>query len=126
MANRQPTMRIERRRHLRAELEVPILLELTSSWQRARCNEISPGGLHILGTRDSLVPCQQLELYLELPTCVAIEAHAEVVRQDSTGIALRFVGLAPEQRIAIKRFCALRARGMSERIQPDPLYTSVA
>ena len=123
---RTASMHLERRRHRRAPLGVPALLELGRLWQRVLAAEISPGGVRVCGPRLPLAQGQLVELYLELPTCVALEARAEVLRSDSSGASLRFVGLGPEQRVAIRRYCDLQAQGRAGRWAPDPLYTSVA
>jgi len=96
----------EHRQHQRELLSVPVLIDIGSKWLRANCRDVSTGGLRI--ENEPLPLGREVELYIELPTQVAVEAHARVVRNDGTTVALRFVELNPEARHAISDFCRRR------------------
>ena len=55
---------------------------------------------------------QELEIYFELPTRVAVEARARVVRQDSGGVAIRFLDLADVAHLALEAFCESTERAV--------------
>lgn len=51
---------------------------------------------------------ETVEIYFELPSGVAIETRARVVRHEATHIALEFLELAPDARLALKAHCRAR------------------
>jgi hypothetical protein len=93
-------------------LRVPVLLDLGSSWLRVDCTEISSDGLVV---ECGPVPVATVvELYMELPTRVAIEAQARVTRSEGNLVSLRFVALDAEARHAVDSYC--RTSGLHRRI----------
>ena len=93
-------------------LRVPVLLDLGSTWLRVDCLEISPDGLRV--ESEPLPIGSAVELYMELPTRVAIEARAQVTSAESGRVTLRFTALDAEARRAVLAFC--RTSGLHRRI----------
>jgi hypothetical protein len=102
----------DRRIHRRERLCVPALLDLGSSWLKVICSDISAGGLRVEG--EDLPVGSEVEVYVELPSRVAVEAKARVVRGGDRGVALRFIDLGQDARLAITAFC--RTSGLRRRI----------
>lgn len=99
-----PHERTDRRVHARVPLAGPVLVDALSGWQRARCENISAGGLSL--DCDAPLPLgKRVELYFELPSGVAIETHALVVRSRETKVAMRFVDLDPSAEVALRNHC---------------------
>ncbi len=105
-------------------LRVPVLIDRGSSWLRAYCHEISQDCLQV--GDESLALGELVELYLELPTRIAIEARASVVQVEAGLATLQFVGLEPDALRAIAAYC--RTSGLQRRISgtfqptiPDPI-----
>lgn len=94
----------DRRVHRRAPLGVPALVDLISMWQKARCTDVSAGGV-ALESCGSLPINAELDLYFELPTGVAVETRAVVVRCTENRAGLKFVQLCQEPRNAITSYC---------------------
>jgi hypothetical protein len=99
-------VRPDRRIHPRAELDAPVLIDAGHSWGKARCQNVSVGGLALQVERP-LSAGTRVDLYFELPTGVAIETQAEVVRSDGDEIGLRFVGSGPNERAALSTYVRL-------------------
>lgn len=96
----------ERRAHSRVPLRAPVLLDSQSAYQSGTCRDVSAGGIAV--TVESVPLCgAPVEVYFELPTGVAIEGAAEVVRIDGNVVALRFVDLDPLARAALRAYCEL-------------------
>jgi hypothetical protein len=97
-------MRVERRAHQRIPLEVPCLLDAGVSHHTARCRDVSVGGVALV-TDASLAVGTKVEIYFELPNRAAVEAHALVVRTTERELALAFLDLGTENRVALRAFC---------------------
>lgn len=94
----------DRRGHPRVALSAPVLVDLTSRWEKAVCRDVSPEGLCVeLSDPPPLGTC--LELYFELPTWHAIETRAEVVRCADGLTGLRFLDLDPASARALATYC---------------------
>lgn len=93
----------DRRRHRRAALDAPALIDARHSWAKARCQNVSETGLALQVERP-LAPGTRVEVYFELPTGVAVETDAEVVRSEGTELGLRFVEPAPALAAALASF----------------------
>ncbi len=91
---------------------MPVLLDLGSSWLRVDCLGISLDGIRV--ECEPLPSGDPVELYMELPTRVAIEARARVVGATGGHVTLRFIALDAETQRAITTFC--RASGLQRRI----------
>lgn len=87
-------VRPDRRAHPRARLDAPVLIDARHSWATARCQNVSVCGLAVQVERP-LETGTRVELYFELPTGVAVEIDAEVVRAEGTELGLRFVAPSP-------------------------------
>lgn len=96
----------ERRSHRRAGLAVPVMLDADSAWQKAECLDVSAGGVAVRSAVD-LPLGTVLELYFELPSGVAVEARAEIVRRDGDRVALKFVSIEHELEVALRGFCRI-------------------
>lgn len=105
----------ERRAFRRASLGVPVMLDAASAWQKAECQNVSAGGVAVKSTVDVPVGTV-LDLYFELPTGIAVEASARVVRRDGDKLALRFVEIDHELAVALRGFC--RISGLHGAVKP--------
>lgn len=94
----------DRREHFRAPLAGPVLVDALSQWQRARCENVSVGGVAVAGAT-RLPIGKMVEVYFELPSGVAVEAQAQVVRSQGDEAALRFLALDPNAEIALRAHC---------------------
>jgi hypothetical protein len=92
--------------HHRAPLQSPALIDALSDWQRARCKDVSVGGV-ALACDCSLPVGKRVEVYFELPSGVAVETTACVVRCADQQLALRFVSLAQDAELALRAHCRL-------------------
>jgi hypothetical protein len=94
----------DRRGSLRAPLQGPVLVDAFSDWHRARCENVSVGGVAV--ACDQPLPLgKTVEVYFELPSGVAVETQALVVRAAGEHTALRFVGLDPRAEVALRAHC---------------------
>jgi hypothetical protein len=93
----------DRRAHRRAELCVPALVDARHSYATGRCLNVSEGGVSVELERP-LPAGTRVDVYFELPTGVAIDLEAEVVRANGTDVGMRFV--APEAAVlaALERY----------------------
>ncbi len=105
----------ERRVFRRAALGVPVMLDAASAWQKAECENVSAGGVAVRSTVDVPVGTV-IDLYFELPTGIAVEASAEVIRRDGDRLALRFVEIDHELEVALRGFC--RISGLHGAVKP--------
>lgn len=101
----------DRREHFRAPLAGPVLVDALSQWHRARCENVSVGGVAVAGA-GRLPIGKTVEVYFELPSGVAVEAQAQVVRSRGEAAALRFLALDSSAEIALRAHC--RAAGSAE------------
>lgn len=101
----------DRRAARRAPLEGPALIDASSSWQSGRCHNVSIGGMAV--EADTLLPAgTTLDVYFELPSGVAVETRAEVVRAEGDVLGLKFIDLDKESHIAVRAHC--RVSGMHQ------------
>lgn len=96
----------DRRQHRRRPLSAPVLLDLGAAWRNVPCRDISVGGLSV--EVDLLPVGSTVEVYVELPSRVAIEARAAVVRSSNGTSALRFMDLEPELATLLESYCRTR------------------
>jgi hypothetical protein len=93
----------DRRAHRRVALDAPALIDARHSYATARCQNVSEGGLAVQLERP-LAEGTRVELYFELPTGVAIEIEAEVVRSEGTELGLRFVAPGAAEHAALESY----------------------
>lgn len=94
----------DRRIHVRAPLEAPVLLDAQSAWQRARSQDVSIGGVAV--ACESPLPIgKTVEVYFELPNGIAVEATAEVVRASGGVLGLKFKHLDCRSILALRSHC---------------------
>ena len=80
------------------------MIDAASAYHTGRCRDVSPSGLGLeLSAR--LEAGASVDLYFELPTGVAIEVRAEVVRTGGDALGLRFKGLRAEEQRALAAYC---------------------
>lgn len=104
-----PAPSTDRRAHARVPLAGPVLVDALSGWQRARCENVSAGGLSL--NCDAPLPIgKRVEVYFELPSGVAIETQGLVVRCRDQKVAVRFIDLEPSAEVALREHC--RADGL--------------
>jgi len=96
----------DRRANSRVPLRAPVLVDSISVYQSCRCRDVSAGGASMVLERPLPVGTR-VELYFELPTGVAIETEAEVVRADGCRVAVQFVGLDALSRRALIAYCEM-------------------
>lgn len=94
----------DRRGSLRAPLAGPVLVDAFSEWHRARCENVSVSGV-ALACEQALPVGKTVEVYFELPSGVAVETQALVVRAGAERTALRFVSLDPGAEVALRAHC---------------------
>jgi hypothetical protein len=103
-SNFSTTSRTDRRAHYRAQLGTPVLVDAFSTWHRARCEDVSVGGVGV--ECDAALPVgKTVEVYFELPSGVAIETQACVVRASNGRFGLRFTQLERNAEIALRAHC---------------------
>ena len=86
----------DRRIHSRAPLSTPALVDAFAAYHRGRCENVSVSGLAL--SCDALLPVgKTVEVYFELPSGVAVETQARVVRAGGARVALR-LGAAGSRR----------------------------
>jgi hypothetical protein len=94
----------DRREHQRAPLAAPVMVEAFSAWHRARSKDVSVGGV-LVACGEPLPVGKSVEIYFELPSGVAIETQAIVVRAHNDAVAFRFERLDPETELALRAHC---------------------
>jgi hypothetical protein len=107
-ASQAPMATPDRRRHSRAPLATPALVDAFSEYHHARCENVSQSGI-ALSCEAPLPLGKTVELYFELPSGVAIETQARVVRLGNSRMALTFVALDAQAEIALRAHCHLAA-----------------
>ena len=96
----------DRRVHFRAPLGTPAMVDALAAYHRARCENVSVSGIALLC--DAELPVgKTVELYFELPSGVAVETQARVVRSDRPSVGLQFVGLDAQSELALRAHCHL-------------------
>jgi hypothetical protein len=94
----------DRRVHTRVPLQAPVLLDALSTWQRARSENVSVGGVAV-ACETPIAVGKVVEVYFELPNGIAIEATAEVVRSSGAMIGLKFKSLDRQAALALRAHC---------------------
>lgn len=94
----------DRRVHSRAPLSSPVLLDSLDEWHRARCENVSVGGVAVADA-GNLPVGKTVEVYFELPSGVAVETRAKVVRSGRDRAGLRFLNLDSQAEIALRAHC---------------------
>ncbi len=92
---------IDRRRYAREPLGVPVLVDSLRAWEACQTNDISPGGLAIVSSRDWGAGAV-VDLYFELPGGFAIETRARYLGYSEGLGRFSFVGLGMPARSAIE------------------------
>jgi hypothetical protein len=103
-----PSSATDRRIHKRVTLEGPVLVDAFSAWERCRCENVSVGGVAV-ECQCTLPVGKTVELYFELPSGVAVETQARVVRSTGEHAALEFMFLDHRAEIALRAHCRLVA-----------------
>jgi len=98
----------DRRERVRASLELPVLVDTLHSWQRARCQNVSASGVALV-CEEPIPIGTTVTLYFELPSGVAVETEACVVRANGRSLGLHFVRLDRETEVAIRAHCRVAA-----------------
>lgn len=102
----------ERRASPRVPLDVPALLDSERSRHSGRCRDVSAHGVAV--AVDALVPVgTEFDLYFELPSGLAVEVRAVVVRAFGTTLALRFLDVDPRTHVALRAFCRPSGAGLN-------------
>ena len=85
------------------------MIDNLKAWVSAKCRDVSVTGLG-LSTEPALTlgVGEVVEVYFELPNGVAIEAKAQVTRNDGHQLGLRFVQLDRACRMALGAHCRNR------------------
>jgi hypothetical protein len=97
----------DRRVHIRAPLQAPVLVDALSAWQRALSENVSVGGVAV--ACETPIPVGKVvEVYFELPNGIAIEATAVVVRSSGGKLGLRFKKLDRDSAIALRAHCRVK------------------
>jgi hypothetical protein len=94
----------DRRVHSRAPLNGPVLVDSLEDWHRARCEDVSVGGVGVIDA-GPLEIGKTVEVYFELPSGVAVETRACVVRTNRDRVGLRFIGLDRDTELALRAHC---------------------
>ena len=92
--------------HYRAPLSTPALIDAFAAYHRARCENVSVSGV-ALACDEPLPVGKTVEIYFELPSGVAVETKARVVRAGPSLVALQFTSLEPQAEVALRAHCHL-------------------
>jgi hypothetical protein len=93
----------ERRVHPRVALDVPTILDAEFTYARGLCRNVSATGASV-SVHPTMPVGTIVQVYFELPTGVAVEEPAEVVRQAGDEVGLRFVNLSAQNRLALRAY----------------------
>jgi hypothetical protein len=99
-----PLNGLDRRAHGRVAASLPVLVDTQRDWGSLRAVDVSASGLAVLGAFHAPAGTV-VDVYFELPSGVAIETKAKVVRVESDRTALQFVSLSHEEEVAIRAHC---------------------
>jgi hypothetical protein len=81
-------------------------VDAAAAYHRARCENVSVSGIAL--SCDALLPVgKTVEVYFELPSGVAVDARARVVRAGASRVALRFLALDAQAELALRAHCHL-------------------
>jgi hypothetical protein len=82
------------------------MVDSLASYHSGRCRDVSAGGLS-LWLNQRLEVGTRLEVYFELPTGVAVETTAEVVRTQGHMVAVAFLEIDAKTRAALVAYCEM-------------------
>jgi hypothetical protein len=107
----RPLNTLDRRAHSRVAASLPVLLDTQHDWGNLRAVDVSASGLAVVGEVHASVG-SVVDIYFELPSGVAIETKAKVVRVEPNRTALTFVALLHDEELALRAHCRMvEARG---------------
>jgi hypothetical protein len=101
-------------------LRGPALLDSMAAYHSACCRDVSAGGILVQADQPLSVGTR-LELYFELPTGIAVETEAVVVRAEGRELGLRFIELDSTTRAALVAYCELS--GIRRIVLQQPAVT---
>lgn len=82
-----------------------MLIDNARAYFTARSRDVSPDGIGVeVGA--NLAAGTLVDVYFELPSGVAVEVRAQLVRSDGASMGLRFVELGDEERRALIAYCS--------------------
>ena len=94
----------DRRIHARAPLSTPALIDAFAAYHQARCENVSVSGMAL--SCGALLPVgKTVEVYFELPSGVAVDTHARVVRAGGARVALQLLELDSQAELALRAHC---------------------
>ena len=109
-ASPPPQTATDRRIHSRAPLSTPALVDALAAYHKARCENVSVSGVALCC--DAALPVgKTVEIYFELPSGVAVDTRARVVRAGGSRVALEFLTLDPQSELALRAHCHLALLG---------------
>jgi hypothetical protein len=104
----------DRRQYPRVKLEAPAIVDAFHSWQKCTLKSVSTKGFS-LATDLKLPLGTRVEVYFELPTTVAVETQAELVRISHGDLGFRFVELGAALQDSLEAYVATAvAEGLLE------------
>lgn len=98
----------DRRTYIRANLDVPVMLDAANTHLCVRCLDASAGGM-LVESRFALEPGAEVDIYFELPNRMAIETRGRVLRCTGGAVALAFIQIDPNAQLALRSYCRLSA-----------------
>ncbi len=93
----------DRRQSPRITLEAPALVDAFHAWRKCAVRSVSTTGISVLVDLDLAVG-SRADIYFEIPRALAVEVHAEVVRQSDGELAFRFLDLPADAAEAIAMY----------------------
>ena len=93
----------DRRKSPRIALDAPALVDAFHTWRKCAVRSVSTTGV-CLAVDLKLEVGTRADIYFEIPRAVAVEVHAEVVRQSDNELAFRFLDLPPDSAQAIATY----------------------
>ena len=93
----------DRRQSPRIALDAPALVDAFHSWRKCAVRSVSTTGVSLLVDLKLEVGARA-DIYFEIPRALAVEVHAEVVRQSDNELAFRFLDLPPASVEAIAMY----------------------
>jgi hypothetical protein len=95
-----PELVYDRRQSPRFSLDAPALIDAFHTWRKCAVRSVSTSGISLLVDLKLEIGARA-DIYFEIPRAVAVEVHAEVVRQADGEIGFRFLDLCDEAAEAI-------------------------
>jgi hypothetical protein len=100
LTQRRTELLYDRRQSPRVGLDAPALVDAFHAWRKCTVQSVSTTGVRVRVDLDLAVGARA-DIYFEIPRAVAVEVHAEVVRQGDGELAFRFLDLTSEAAEAI-------------------------